>query len=204
MSLTKELKFIHITKTAGTSIEDIGYKHGIKWGRHHSEYKDRETSTCTFWHDTFIHKTRYLKERYDWFTVVRNPFTRVISELHCKYKTEAVDLNCKQSCNDYLMRKIKYQGQNSTGGHFTPQYLYIDDTISTKIHILKFETLNTEFNALMRLYEFDEIKLDQWKNRGERDVASFTVRDFSPELIDLILTVYEKDFERFHYPRTPP
>ena len=29
----KELKFIHITKNAGTSIEEAGIKHKIEWGK---------------------------------------------------------------------------------------------------------------------------------------------------------------------------
>lgn len=35
---SKELKFIHITKCAGTSIEDLAKEKGIFWGRHHEEY----------------------------------------------------------------------------------------------------------------------------------------------------------------------
>ena len=34
----KPLKFIHITKTAGTTIENLGLKKNIKWGRFHKEY----------------------------------------------------------------------------------------------------------------------------------------------------------------------
>jgi hypothetical protein len=35
----KELKFIHITKTGGTSIEDLAYKNKILFGRYHKEYQ---------------------------------------------------------------------------------------------------------------------------------------------------------------------
>lgn len=37
-STSKELKFIHITKTAGTSIEDVAFKKNILYGRYHQEY----------------------------------------------------------------------------------------------------------------------------------------------------------------------
>ena len=34
----KPLKLIHITKCAGTSIEDIGKENGLLWGRFDKEY----------------------------------------------------------------------------------------------------------------------------------------------------------------------
>ena len=68
----KPLKFIHITKCAGTSIEDIGKKNDICWGRYHKEYN--------WWHEPFINLKKSLKKKYDWFVVVRNPYTRILSE----------------------------------------------------------------------------------------------------------------------------
>ena len=44
----KQLKFIHITKCAGTSIEDIGIENNILWGRFHTEYGN--------WHEIFKNK----------------------------------------------------------------------------------------------------------------------------------------------------
>jgi len=48
----KPLKFIHITKCAGTSIEDIGKKNDICWGRYHEEYN--------WWHEPFINLKKSL------------------------------------------------------------------------------------------------------------------------------------------------
>ena len=79
MEEIKELKFIHITKTGDTSIEDIGKNNNIIWGRFHEEYG--------WWHEPFIRKHESLKSKYNWFTVVRNPYTRVISEFYCKWGT---------------------------------------------------------------------------------------------------------------------
>ena len=53
----KELKFIHITKTGGTTIEQIGRKYGILWGQLHHEYG--------FWHDPFPLKDTILRAKYD-------------------------------------------------------------------------------------------------------------------------------------------
>ena len=48
----KELKFIHITKTGGTYIEDIGIKNGKKWGRFDKEYNIGFTGSDV-WHTKF-------------------------------------------------------------------------------------------------------------------------------------------------------
>ena len=73
----KELKYIHITKCAGTYIEDLDKKYNIRWGRYHKEYG---------WHHTIFTRLNYkLKRKYDWFMIVRNPYERILSEYYCKW-----------------------------------------------------------------------------------------------------------------------
>ena len=54
----KHLKFIHITKNAGTSIEDAGKNHNILWGRYHEEYK----------YESLLNK----KGRKSWHNIITN------------------------------------------------------------------------------------------------------------------------------------
>lgn len=73
----KKLKFIHCTKCAGTYIEDLGIKYNLKWGRFHKEYG---------WHHEKFKQLSYnLKNKYDWFMIVRNPYDRILSEYYCKW-----------------------------------------------------------------------------------------------------------------------
>ena len=51
----KQLKFIHITKCVGTSIEDIGKQNNIKWGRFHMEYG--------WWHEIFPNLPKKIKKK---------------------------------------------------------------------------------------------------------------------------------------------
>jgi hypothetical protein len=191
----KELKFIHISKCAGTSIEKTGLQHDIKWGRYHKEYG--------WWHGIFTNIPTELKHKYDWFVVVRNPYSRILSELYCTYtgicKTSHVifnnkTLSLKQHMNDYLINKIKTRKLN--GDHYTEQYKYIDNTVT--IHILKFENLEQEFKQLMNKYNIKINNLLKLNTRAEIQY-SFELSDFSIELINLINTVYKKDFEMFNY-----
>ena len=51
----KVLKFIHITKCGGTTIEDLGKSNNIDWGRFHQEYG--------WWHECFQNKNQALKNK---------------------------------------------------------------------------------------------------------------------------------------------
>ncbi len=189
----KSLKFIHITKTAGTSIEDIGKRHRINWGRFDSEYK---TARGLKYHDYFINVNIITRQKYDWFTVVRNPYDRILSEYYCKWGGIGLQQDKKKTkleMNNYLISRIKNMQQKNYGEHYSPQYLYLDD--STKIHILKFENLENEFNTLMGKYNLN-IKLNVRSNSSKKE---YSVKDFSNELINLINDVYSKDFEIFGY-----
>lgn len=190
MSL-KPLKFIHITKCAGTSIEDAAHECGIEWGRF-----DKEYCTSNHWHMPFSqHKTSFIT-KYDWFTVVRNPYSRILSEYYCKWggigKTNI--RHTKEEMNAYIIKKIK--NRHLPAWHYEEQYKYLHP--STKIHIIKFENLNEEFDALMTTYGIKGVVL-QKTNVSVKKGTNYTVKDFSNELIELINTVYDKDFEYFQY-----
>ena len=179
----KPLKFIHITKTGGTSIEDVGKKNNIEWGRFHKEYGP--------WHKIFINKSDELKNKFDWFVVVRNPYDRMLSEYYCKWGGIGNRPHTKEDMNRYLIDKIN--NRNLEGDHYTEQYKYIDN--STTIHILHFENLNDDFMQLMNSYNIKVDALEQ-TNVGNKQ---YNTNDFNEELIHLINTVYKNDFEQFGY-----
>ena len=155
----KQLKYIHITKCAGSFIEDIGNEYNIKWGRFHSEYG--------YWHDTFYNKSLELKKKYDWFIVVRNPYDRILSEYYCQWggigKTDIK--HSKKEFNNYLIKKI--QNRSISGDHYTEQYKYIDN--NTKINVVKFENLNEELNTLFNIYNIP-IDVKKHKRQTQRKV----------------------------------
>ena len=79
------------------------------------------------------------------------------------------------------------------GNHYTEQSLYLHPTVP--IHIIKFENLQEEFDALMRSYDITGVVL----GHDNTNPKLFTLSDFSKELIELINTVYDKDFSNFGY-----
>ena len=66
------LEFVHITKTAGTSIENWALQYNIKWGIEKYEIEKRREIK---WHSA---KKTYLNEKSISFMCVRNPYTRLI------------------------------------------------------------------------------------------------------------------------------
>jgi hypothetical protein len=193
----KELKFIHITKTAGTSIEEVGRKKKISWGRFHIEYGRH--------HALFPNKPESLKQQYDWFMVVRNPYTRILSEYHFLNNVLKFG-NTKEDMNRILTLWIINASEDKAnhpifgrvgGDHFTEQYKYLDPTVN--IRVLKFENIEDEFNALMKEYNYDLVL----NERLQVSEPIFTIADISAENIELIQKVYSKDFELFGYIKDP-
>ena len=191
----KELKFIHITKTGGTSIEHAGKSIGLTWGRHHKEYG--------WWHQCFSLKPKELREKYDWFVVVRNPFDRIVSEFHCKWglgggrgkidqaREEATSEKNRNMFNTLIMERLRNVSQE--GHHFTQQYKYLDG--ESNIEILRFENLESDFTSLMRKRGLS-LKLKEKKNVSEK---VFTQWDLLPDTLERIREVYKEYFNVFNY-----
>ena len=173
-------------------------KNGKKWGKKHKEYNIVfESGARGLWHTKFCLLSNDLKLKYDLFTVVRNPYDRIISEFYCRYAGSKISnkFTCsKEEFNEILKAKIRKFANQNKGGHYTPQHFYIDPNI--KIHIIKFENLQKEFNALMKKYNYN-IKLNEHSNKRNKTI--YTVDDLSDELISLINDIYHKDFEMFGY-----
>ena len=187
----KELKFIHITKCAGTFIEDTAKESGILFGKFQKEYGH--------WHELFPNKSNELKMKYDWFIVVRNPYTRILSEYYCQWGGIG-NKDIKHSVNQFNQFLINnINNRNVKGYHYTEQFKYIDNTVS--IHIIKFENLKEELNNLFNKYNLN-INIDSDKRIPKESINKilpFTINDFNNELINLINNVYDKDFKMFNY-----
>ena len=191
--MNKEIKFIHITKTGGTSIENCGKKKNILWGKYHKEYSLDH-------HNIFKNIPKEIKIKYDWFTVVRNPYSRIISEFHCPFfghnslfynRDNKIKFD-NNKFNEWIQERI-INRFNYPSYHFIEQYLYIDEKIN--INILKYENLKNEFELLMSKYNLDII-LDRHDNNSEK---KFTINNLTNDTILLINKVYYNDFIKFNY-----
>ena len=203
---SKQLKFIHITKTGGSSIETWAQKRGIFWGKYHQDYGSWAPKIPARgpWHTFFTLQRESLRSKFNWFVVVRNPYDRILSEVYCPFagrdrpkRIIGEDTISREQFNTYIQRKINERYQH--GDHYSEQHLYV----LPGVHILRFENLKNEFANLMTEYGLPNV-LDVHINRtvGLKE-PKFTLLDFSQATLDLINTVYLNDFKQFGYVLVP-
>lgn len=186
----KPLKFSHITKTCGTSIENLSNEKNIKWGRFDNLINKN-------WHSPIYKFNLNEIKKYDWFIVVRNPYDRILSEYHCKWGGVGNKkiTHSKEEFNQYIRNKINIinKNKNKFFGHYLPQHLYLYKDV--KMHILKFENISNDFNQLMKKYKLN-LQLNKHDNKN---IKIFSINDFDNKTITLINQVYDKDFKLFGY-----
>ena len=176
-------KFLHITKTGGSSIEEYGFKLGIKWGRYDRLFyeNNKNFKKLGFWHIPLNYFDRDTINKYNWFTIVRNPYHRIISEINYLIKDNYLQFN-KVDMNVYLYeilsniyindkdnkqilnKEFIEKNDKMYAFHFIPMYHYTcdlsknEETISTisNIKIIKFENLNLEINIFLKELGIEE------------------------------------------------
>jgi len=223
----QKLEFVHITKTGGVAITQLGSSLGIKWGICHWKKVNECKAPCdtvdiiiTKNHDDLYNKTeipvKYRTTTEPWhspphwfkdnpyknadtFTVLRNPYDRVLSEYYSKFggyvgpnKENATVLN------QWVQKRLSVILRQA---HFLPHYFYVFDKRDKQVidHVLRYENLSEEFPALVnKYYEYDVNLNERFNQRVSGD--SMAISDFSQETINMINTYYEKDFASFNYP----
>jgi hypothetical protein len=202
----KELKFVHIPKCAGSSVEAIGYVKQVYWGKNDNELKNlmrrASNNKISFWHIPLRNLNNILLKKYiykyDLFAIVRNPYNRCISEYFFFKKNLYNNNNFSTAEMNIFIINNLFEDNYDHDGHFIPQYKYIYDNNSNKIikYIFKTENLDNEFNKLMIKYNLDisitNIKINKSTNL-------YSVNDLSTECIRKINEYYHLDFYLFGY-----
>lgn len=191
------LKFVHITKNAGTSIENVAWQHDILWGRNDLEYLSgykvqKEHTHTSLWHIPLKYFEENPYANHNVFAVIRNPFERVVSEFHCAHFGYH-DLHCSvEKFNHWLVKKIE---ENTGSDHFAPQSNYIFDDQGAPLveHLIRYESIDSDFYDLMRRYDLP-VKLNR-KDNSKSDRHPFTIEDLSQQTREKIFEYYRDDFE---------
>ncbi len=192
------LLFIHIPKTAGTVIEGEikkKYNQTLYSGRSNNILPTPYNSK-SLQHQFYITLFKYreiLKINFNtvkMFSVVRNPYNRIISDLFFK---KLIKKNWT-SQQVYNVIKNKYLNRDDLDNHNQPQYKFITDEnckLIPDIRIFKCETLNSNDH----IDDFLGFKIDVIRKNVNKDYSKY----LNNKSISLINNFYKKDFELFGY-----
>lgn len=194
-----KLKFLHIPKTAGESIEKAAYNNGIRWGKLDTDLDTYYSVNLKYNEHVPLRymnefSKNYLLSNYDFFSVVRNPYHRLISNINFIIERYNDLGNTKDEIIKNYMKKIcNYQDEVS----YSPQYDFIFDKNGHQNvkHIIKYENLDIELSSLFQKYDLNF-------TIGRENVTKYkfiTLDDFSRYQIDTINKIYDVDFSTFSY-----
>jgi hypothetical protein len=198
--------FIHIPKTGGQSIAkylDQKYSiynctksfHGLNLGKNINVPSDHFllNTILTFYKDKLIFKNLKI------LSVVRNPYSRRISEIFFRKKISEQNIS-----DDDIQKKIEtiitndinsyLENEHHEDNHHIPQYKFLcnkNKKIYNNIDILKFENLNNDMKKL-GFYDFN-VYIN--KSEKKHDYMYY----LNNNSINLINKIYKKDFELFGY-----
>uniref|UniRef100_A0A6C0E533 Sulfotransferase domain-containing protein n=1 Tax=viral metagenome TaxID=1070528 RepID=A0A6C0E533_9ZZZZ len=189
--------FIHIPKTGGSAVESyLSRRYNIKLNKSRLFYFDKTFSHVSLQHQTLStilqNHSRFNIQLSDLmiFTVVRNPYTRIISDLFWNNI-----INGTESPAIITRRITSYlqcfkRNQTAKDNHIRPQYQFLiaNGQIDPSVKILRQETLASDMNAL----GFNNFPMKQESSSNYFDLLTF-------EAVTLINTVYRQDFLHFGY-----
>jgi hypothetical protein len=171
--------FVHIPKTAGSSISKILDENGLdnwnrQWPRHHDPY-------------SYLKDANKIDENIFSFSVVRNPYTRTYSCYKQFNKVNQTNISFVEYLENIKNNRIS--------------------KISPLLHIPQsFYVMDKDVLQVNKTYRFEDLKelekdLD-WK-LGFYNVGSYSAeeysRDYTSEAIEMTKYFYDSDFVNFSY-----
>ena len=195
----KKLIFIHIPKTGGTSLERYFI---AKYGPINLMGRKFPGTNHTPQHLTYREILKYgqlTDEYYTIISIVRNPYTRIISDLlfnkmiTLKTKKEVIEIRIK----NYL------ESESTLDNHKTPQYEFLINNGQLIDCILLNTEKLTEQMRRIQTEDFDFSDFDSHENKKTLNSENYMDK-LTPESIRIINQYYAKDFEYFGYEMIHP
>lgn len=194
----KKCIFIHIPKTAGTSIEQFLKDNG----KNSIEYLGVRNNRSLHHLTAFELKKElpFYFNKYYKFSIIRNPYDRLLSEYYWT-KIPKVGFKSNQSKDDFLtyvsnVVKHKLYFDNIYNDHFIPQYLFIYNNKKKILvnQLFKYEDLDWVINYLKKKLNIN-CNLPHL-NKSVKDIDKI---DWTEKEKERIYNIYKNDFIIFNY-----
>ena len=179
--------FIHVPKTGGKSISAAWSKLGVLCQGHLG--KDRLEKKF---------EDGYLEKRFV-FSIVRNPWDKVVSHYHYRVQTNQTGL--QERPIEFREWVVRAYGEKDAYYYdkpkmFMPQIDWIADENGRILvdEIIRFENLNSDFNMLLQKLE-KKTTLPHVKRSNRGSYQQY----YDPETIEIVHKWFERDLELFNY-----
>lgn len=146
-------------------------------------------------------------EGVDTFAVIRNPYTRILSEYYWAQRFQHQPLeekNNRDKMNAWIMDALDRVKETGTCamGHCIPSHKYFfSEGKQIVTHILRMENLTDDFRSLMHKYN---LQLELEHTNSQHRESTLGVHDLSPDSISKINDWARMDFEYFGYDMMDP
>jgi hypothetical protein len=200
ISIENKFIFTHIGRTGGGSIENALIDYGSK-KPHKSPYFLNNPKIVEFeasQHWTSIEEKRVLGDKI-WkqcfkFTIVRNPWDRIVSQYKGHVIKEVPGLSFEQYLYKSFVEKISHDDLR----FIQPCMDWITDEDGNMLveHIGRFETLQEDFDIICEILKIPKTILPHInKDPNKEHYKNY----YTPELVELIAEAFEKDIKQFNY-----
>jgi len=186
----------------------------------------------SWWHTPPAHVSRFYDgsdpfagDDVDMFAVVRNPYTRMISEykhtMGVKEHLKDKELS-EEHFNEFLKNKLtpfkknmfpgnlkkgkpgnRFYYGNGNNGHLIPQYDFVynrDKKEKVIEHVIRYENLQAEFSKLMAEYNIPlELPKEHVRPKAYLVERKIDIQNISLSNMHLIENIYKDDFRAFGY-----
>lgn len=181
VSLKYGMIYVHIPKTGGSTIETIFFNDII----------NRKKKICS---EHFpIQKYNKFNNFFS-FTIVRNPYTRILSIYNYYMKggnQSILDKNILDKTTTLDNFLVKYNNENLP--HLNTQAYYINNNVDNIDYIGRFENFE---NEVFKIAERIKLLITTVENVRKTDYETYII---TPKFINNINQLYNIDFELFNY-----
>jgi len=154
-----------------------------------------------FWHDLPESKNQRYLRMFDWFTIVRNPYDRLVSEFYCPFGGRGrPEHPTRTEFNLYLRDRIQrfHRKRGGPTGHYVIQALYLHImSPSTRLRLVFYERIH-ELTDLFAEYGISPFPTKHTTRRG-----ALGVQDMDARTVNLVKEIYKADFDAFGYSSRP-
>jgi len=209
--------FIHIPKCAGTSVEKVlidyqldrkTFKADLQkwWGNLNTTHGKYELDHSTF--SYLQNNCKNYNPQFFKFCVVRNPYSRLVSEFHhCKKKGSRFVKNFTdfKSFVYFIRDNFEFilnneEKKHHIVSHYIPQYKFVYiDGVCKMDYVMKFEKINKDWEILCKKLKINRklIKDGTYSSGKKYNYNEY----YDDELRNIVYNLYKEDFELFNYPK---